>query len=382
MRWDRTRVVGMILLVVGLALGRTALAQSVPWDVFADPDSLEVCDLVNAANAELVVLSDTGQFVIVTGVDVIMEDTFVDPDGLAHFLGIPFGFVEFAADGDGIPRLWLLSITGTVWEVDAFSGQPVETNFVPGDFVDVPCDACELWDDPFDCLIDDDLDGVDDRFDLCLDTPLDELADDDGCSCSQLDDDLDGVDDCFDECPDTPLDEFVDDFGCACFQLDSDGDDIDDCFDECPLTPRDELADLDGCSCSQVDDDLDGIDNCDDLCPNSFDDVPIGDDGCPCLDDADGDGIVDCFDECPATPADEPADIDGCSCRQLDDDRDGIDNCDDLCPNSSRGAEVDVDGCEIASPPIVIGICGSAGNLALAMTLCGLVGLQWTRRRV
>jgi hypothetical protein len=192
-------------------------AQIVPWDVFEDTLSDSVCDVVNAANAELVVLSDTGQLVIVTGLDVTLEDTFVDLSGFVFFEGLPVGLIDFAEDGDGFRTLWWTSLTGRVVDVSGFTGEPAETELFPSDISGVPCDACDFWDDPAVCgptVLDGDLDGILDEEDFCVNTPINEVADEHGCSCSQLDDDLDGVDNCADLCPSTPLGEEVNDLGC------------------------------------------------------------------------------------------------------------------------------------------------------------------------
>ncbi|UCC30908.1 MAG: hypothetical protein JSU86_01265 [Phycisphaerales bacterium] len=139
------------VIAVGLGLfaltASSGFGQIVPWDVFIDDQSDSVCDVVNAANAELVILSNTGQFVIVTGADVILEDTFVDINGDVFYLGDPAGFIDFALDGDGFRTLWWMSLTGRVVNVSGFTGEPTETDLLPSDFSDVPCDACDFWDD-------------------------------------------------------------------------------------------------------------------------------------------------------------------------------------------------------------------------------------------
>ena len=68
------------------------------------------------------------------------------------------------------------------------------------------------------------------------------------------DDDLDGVEDEFDLCPDTLIDSIVDSDGCSDFQLDSDGDGdgIRNENDNCPETPIGEPVYSDGCSDSQL----------------------------------------------------------------------------------------------------------------------------------
>lgn len=134
-----------------MALSSTARAQTPPWDVFVDDLSTSVCDVVNTVNAELVVLSDTGELVIVTGRDVILEDAIVDPFGDVSYLGDPAGFIDFAEDGDGLRTLWWLSLTGRVIRVDDFTGEPTVSNRLPVDFSNVLCDACLLWDDQTVC---------------------------------------------------------------------------------------------------------------------------------------------------------------------------------------------------------------------------------------
>lgn len=173
------------LVAVAVALGAASKtpchAQVRPWDVFSDTLSPSICDVVNAANAELAVLSDSGNFVIITGADVILQDTFVDFDGNVFDLGDPAGFIDFADDGDGFRTLWWLSITGRVIEIDGFTGEPFESVFLPEDLTDAACDACDFWDDPSVCL-DSDGDGVLDIDDLCPNTPSGQDVDDLGCT--------------------------------------------------------------------------------------------------------------------------------------------------------------------------------------------------------
>lgn len=147
------RIYRRVLIVVGLttAMSANAFGQFLPWDTFIDPLSTSECDIVNAENAELVVLSDTGQLVIVTGRDVILQDTFVTVEGDVFYLGQPVGFITYEADGDGFQTVWWVSLTGQVVNVDGFTGQPSVTDSLPADFLDVPCDACDFWDDPSVC---------------------------------------------------------------------------------------------------------------------------------------------------------------------------------------------------------------------------------------
>ena len=142
-----------------------ATAQTLPWDVFLDIFSTSVCDLINAENAELVVLRNTDQLMIVTGGDIILQDTFVDANGFVFFEGLPFGVIDFAEDGDGFRTLWWTSILGTVVHIDEFSGLPSASDLFPSDFFTVPCDAEPFWDG---CLIDADCDDANIcTFDTC-----------------------------------------------------------------------------------------------------------------------------------------------------------------------------------------------------------------------
>jgi hypothetical protein len=235
--WVHTAVLAAVLVFGGG--GSSNLARAAPWDVFSDdPVSGSVCDVVNAGNLEVVVLSDTGELVVVTEEDYPLDDAaFVDENGVFFFDGIPVGQISFADDGDEFRTLWLLAPDNTVLELDPLTGEPIFTDLIPDDFVGVPCDPFELWDD-------DDFDDVPDELDLCPDTPPDEPVDGDGCACFEVDSDGDGVDDCDDECP---LDFGDDDAGCPCDAFDEDDDGINDCFDDCPNTPLGADVDADGC---------------------------------------------------------------------------------------------------------------------------------------
>ena len=147
-----------IFVMIGSALlsaFQIANAQTKPWDVFDDPQSSSLCDVVNVANGELVVLTVTGEFVFVSGSDVILSDTFVDGDGNVFYFGEPAGFIDFAEDGDGLRSLWWLAITGEVVNVNGFTGEPTVTSMRPTNFDRVPCDACDFWDDQSVCVVPD-----------------------------------------------------------------------------------------------------------------------------------------------------------------------------------------------------------------------------------
>ena len=66
-----------------------------------------------------------------------------------------------------------------------------------------------------DLIIDSDSDGIMDMDDICIDTPIGEIADNTGCSNSQKDTDEDGITDDLDTCIDTPENTQVNTNGCA-----------------------------------------------------------------------------------------------------------------------------------------------------------------------
>ncbi|MFN2288105.1 MAG: autotransporter domain-containing protein [Chromatocurvus sp.] len=200
--------------------------------------------------------------------------------------------------------------------------------------------------------LDSDLDGVDDVFDVCPNTPVDESADQTGCSSSQRDRDGDGVSDKLDQCPRTPGGEAVDREGCSASQRDSDNDGVTDNIDECPNTPNGESVDAVGCSESQqplvedVDSDNDGVLDEEDQCPATPEVESVDSVGCSDSQlDGDNDGVDNASDQCPATPASEDANAEGCSASQLDSDGDGVNNDIDQCPNTESGLDVDENGC-------------------------------------
>lgn len=207
MRSILTQTIVLAAFVLGVG-GSNSLAQEVPWDVYQDPLTGILCDLVNAGNLEFVVLSDTGELIVVTESDYFLDEAaFVNENGVFFFQGIPIGVIDFAVDGDGFRTLWLFASDDTVLDLDPVTGEPVFTSLVPHGFVDVPCDAFELWDD-------DDFDNVTDEFDFCPDSPFGAAVDFDGCACFELDSDSDGVDDCDDLCPNTRFGVVVDADGC------------------------------------------------------------------------------------------------------------------------------------------------------------------------
>ncbi len=154
----------MLAALVGLLFGGTTVsAQFVPWTTYLDFETGIECGVINAANAELVVLSATGELVIITGRDTILGGTFVD-DNLSVFIGcdadlncFPAGFIDYDFDGDGELSLWWMALNGTVFDIDEFTGEPLATDFLPFDFFGTPCDPCVLWDDQDACFVEDDV---------------------------------------------------------------------------------------------------------------------------------------------------------------------------------------------------------------------------------
>ena len=147
----RATFVKRIILTTLVLTASPAAAQVRMWELFQDALSPSFCDVVNAGNAELVVMSATGRLAIVTGADVIIDELRVDGNFNVYYLGEPVGLLSFETDGDGFRTVWWTSLIGSVVDVDGFTGEPSTTNLLPSDFVDAGCDACDFWDDPSAC---------------------------------------------------------------------------------------------------------------------------------------------------------------------------------------------------------------------------------------
>ncbi len=146
---DILRAVGA-LTVLG-ALTPMAVGQIAGVRDFQDPESDALCNVVNAANTQLVVLTDTGQLAVVSGEDTVLEDTLVDETGAVTFEGGPAGFLRFDTDGDGARRVFWETLTGRLITVDGISGVPTESNRTSDDLRNVSCDACEFLDNAPEC---------------------------------------------------------------------------------------------------------------------------------------------------------------------------------------------------------------------------------------
>lgn len=153
------------------------------------------------------------------------------------------------------------------------------------------------------------------------------------------DSDKDGVADKLDQCMDTPLGCIVDANGCP---LDADGDLVCDGLDKCPETPKGAKVDANGCPTDADGDKVyDGLDQC----ANTPAGVKVDSKGCPL--DTDGDGVADHLDKQPTTAKGCKVDKDGVS---MDSDGDGVCDGVDKCPGTAAGMAVDASGCPTAAP--------------------------------
>lgn len=125
-----------------------AVDAQVEWLLFEDTQSTSLCDVVNSAANELVVLADTGQLMLVSRTDTVLADSLVDADNFVFFQGDLAGSIEFADDGDGFRTLWWLALDGHVVTIDALTAVPSVSDLFPEDVINVPCDACEFIDNP------------------------------------------------------------------------------------------------------------------------------------------------------------------------------------------------------------------------------------------
>jgi hypothetical protein len=121
------------------------------WIVFTDTLTGQLCDTVNGADFEAIVLSPSRELMIVSSfddtglsssVDSIATGLTVDDAGNFVADGVPTGaIVAFASDGDGATRLWALLADGTV-----LASATDLNGFTPAEFRNVRCDACGVVD--------------------------------------------------------------------------------------------------------------------------------------------------------------------------------------------------------------------------------------------
>ncbi len=190
---------------------------------------------------------------------------------------------------------------------------------------------------------DKDKDGVNNKYDLCPETPRGVVVDENGCP---IDSDGDGVPDYLDQCPATPTAAYgyVNEHGCL---TDTDADGVPDYLDKCPNTPAEAIGYLDEYGCL-LDTDGDEVPDYLDKCPGTPAEAKGFVDAEGCLLDTDGDGVPDYLDKCPNTPAEAIGFLDEYGCP-LDTDGDGVPDYLDQCPNTPLEAagHIDANGCEI-----------------------------------
>ena len=139
------------LAALFLAGTRPAAAQlDESWVVFVNDDIDFRCDLINGFDSEFVVLENTGEMVLITGRDAILNRIFVDSNDLVYFNDAPAGQIELLVDADGLDAVFWTSLTGTVIGVDTFSGEPFDSGYLPTE-LSSGCDACLLIDESVFC---------------------------------------------------------------------------------------------------------------------------------------------------------------------------------------------------------------------------------------
>ena len=121
------------------------------WLVFTDTLTGQLCDTVNGADFEAIVLAPSRELMIVSSfdetglassLDSIASGLTVDDAGNLVVDGAPTGaIVAFAVDGDGATRLWALLADGTV-----LASATDLNGFTPAEFRNVRCDACAVVD--------------------------------------------------------------------------------------------------------------------------------------------------------------------------------------------------------------------------------------------
>jgi len=136
------------MVIVLSALAVPAAWGQQDWLTFVDPDSDSVCGVINAANAELIVSSTTGQLTKVNGVDTLIANAFFDPlttDVVVD--GVQFGFVTFNTDADGNRTAWwVTSVSNNAIELDEFTFDIGDSGLLPSQFSGALCDPTPLID--------------------------------------------------------------------------------------------------------------------------------------------------------------------------------------------------------------------------------------------
>ena len=121
------------------------------WVVFQDSLTGAECGVINAANAELITLFDSGTMVVITGADVRLEDLMVNVYDEVFYQGEQAGVIAFFDDADGLPAVFWTTLTGTVMQINPLTGQPSDSFLLPEEVSGTGCDACELIEESIFC---------------------------------------------------------------------------------------------------------------------------------------------------------------------------------------------------------------------------------------
>lgn len=166
-----------------------------------------------------------------------------DQDGWEDMDGCP----DVDNDGDGVCDSWVKDSNQLAKYAAVCKGADLCNN--PGD--EKSMEDMDGFEDEDGCPeLDNDKDGVFDKFDKCPNEAEDKDGFEDFDGCPELDNDMDGIVDSLDQCPSDKedLDGFEDKDGCP--ELDNDKDGISDKMDQCPNQPEDRngYLDEDGCA--------------------------------------------------------------------------------------------------------------------------------------
>jgi len=139
---------GLVATMAWFALPTTAWAQfGKPWERFEDPQTGDICGVVNTSNANLTVVAQTGEVILITGRDRRLNRLFVDEDNNVFYNGFAAGQILFADDADGYPAVFWMTDRGTVVKVDERTGEPSDSRLLPEEIGNTGCDPCGSIDD-------------------------------------------------------------------------------------------------------------------------------------------------------------------------------------------------------------------------------------------
>ena len=139
----------LVLLACSVSPGMAQVNDA--WVVFQDSLTGAECGVINAANAELLTLYDSGEVVVISGADVLLGDLFVNVYDEVFYQDEPAGVIAFFDDADGLPAVFWTSLTGTLMQIDTLTGAPSDSQQYPDQITGTGCDACELVDESIFC---------------------------------------------------------------------------------------------------------------------------------------------------------------------------------------------------------------------------------------